>query len=130
MFLHTTYSGPRFARDIRGRLWEGATVTYIALQLAYYMGFEKVILIGIDHNFSTKGQPNMTVVSQGNDPDHFAGNYFGKGFRWQLPDLETSEQAYRMAHATFTSDRREILDATVNGSLTVFPKIEFDTLFD
>jgi hypothetical protein len=27
VFLHTTYTGPKFARDARGRLWEGATVT-------------------------------------------------------------------------------------------------------
>ena len=40
-FLHTTYTGPKFATDARGRLWEGATVTYVALQLAYHMGFEK-----------------------------------------------------------------------------------------
>lgn len=30
-FLHTTYSGPKFARDARLRMWEGATVTYTAL---------------------------------------------------------------------------------------------------
>src|SRR5512136_2754506 len=26
IFLHTTYTGPKFAQDVRGRLWEGATV--------------------------------------------------------------------------------------------------------
>ena len=56
-FLYTTYTGPRFARDVRGRLWEGATVTYVALQLAFYLGFETVILIGVDHNFVTQGKP-------------------------------------------------------------------------
>ena len=96
-FLYTTYTGPKFARDVAGRLWEGATVTYVALQLAYHMGFEKVILIGVDHNFVTKGDANKTITSQGDDPNHFAPNYFGKGFKWQLPDLETSERAYRMA---------------------------------
>jgi len=129
MFLHTTYTGPRFTRDVRGRLWEGATVTYVALQLAYFMGFQQVILIGVDHNFSTRGKPNTTVISQGDDPDHFSSNYFGQGFRWQLPDLETSEKAYRMARAVFNSEGREVLDATVGGKLTVFPKVEYESLF-
>jgi hypothetical protein len=129
MFLHTTYSGPRFARDIRGRLWEGATVTYVALQVAFFMGINPVILIGVDHNFSTKGKPNSTVTSQGEDPDHFAGNYFGKGFRWQLPDLETSEKAYLMAYEHYTLDHREILDATIGGKLSVFPKVDYNSLF-
>ena len=37
-FLHTTYTGPKFARDVRGRVWEGGTVTYMALQVAYLPG--------------------------------------------------------------------------------------------
>jgi hypothetical protein len=129
IFLHTEYSGPKFARDVRGRLWEGATVTYVALQLAYYMGFETAILIGVDHNFSTAGKPNTTIVSQGDDPDHFQGNYFGKGFRWQLPDLDTSEKAYTMARDAYQEAGRKVLDATVGGKLTVFPKVNYDDLF-
>jgi hypothetical protein len=128
-FLHATYTGPKFARDVRGRLWEGATVTYTALQLAYHMGFRKVILIGVDHKFSTKGKPNVTVVSQGDDPDHFHPGYFGKGFRWQLPDLETSERAYCIARQTYEQDGREVMDATVDGRLEVFPKVNYESLF-
>ncbi len=129
IFLHTTYSGKKFAKDIRTRLWEGATVTYIALQIAYYMGFEQVILIGVDHNFETKGKPNTTVVSQGDDPNHFHPGYFGKGFRWQLPDLDVSEQAYLMAHNVYQDSKREVLDATIGGKLQVFPKVDYNSLF-
>ena len=128
-FLFTTYSGPRFARDVTGRLWEGATVTYVCLQLAFHMGFEKVILIGVDHNFSTQGDPNTTVVSRGEDPNHFSKDYFGEGFRWQLPDLATSEIAYRKAHSVYREAGREIVDATVGGKLTVFPKVKYNQLF-
>ena len=128
-FLHSTYTGPKFARDARGRLWEGATVTYVALQLAYHMGFQQAILIGVDHSFATQGKPNTTVTSQGDDPDHFHKGYFGKGFRWQLPDLDTSERGYRMARHAYEADGRQVLDATVGGKLQVFPKVEYETLF-
>lgn len=129
VFLHTTYTGKTFAHDARGRLWEGATVTYVALQLAYHMGFKQVILIGVDHSFTSKGKPNTTITSQGADPDHFDAQYFGKGFRWQLPDLETSEIAYTMARHAYEIDGREILDATIEGKLTIFPKVEYNSLF-
>jgi hypothetical protein len=129
IFLHTTYTGPTFARDVRRRLWEGATVTYVTLQLAFYMGFQTVILVGVDHNFTTQGRPNATVTSQGDDPDHFHAGYFGKGFRWQLPDLETSERAYRMARQVYADAGRQVLDATVGGKLTVFPKVDYASLF-
>lgn len=128
-FLWTTYTGPRFARDLTGRLWEGATVTYVALQTAFYLGFKEVILIGVDHNFVTQGKPNTTITSQGDDPNHFSPGYFGKGFRWQLPDLDTSERGYIMAREAYTSAGRRVLDATVGGKLTIFPKVDYNTLF-
>ncbi len=129
VFLYTTYESPKFALDARGRLWEGATVTNVALQLAYHMGFRQVILIGVDHNFASKGEANKTVVSTGDDPNHFSGAYFGKGFRWQLPDLDTSEIGYGLARAAYEKDGREVLDATVAGKLTVFRKVDYNSLF-
>mgnify|MGYP003681889364 CR=1 FL=1 len=130
LFLDTDYTLPEdFNGDAIGRLFEGFTVTYVCLQLAYFMGFTEAILIGVDHNFITKGPANATVTSQGDDPNHFASNYFGKGFRWQLPDLEGSERAYRMAKRAYAADGRRILDATVGGKLTVFPKVEYNLLF-
>jgi hypothetical protein len=129
-FLYTTYTGPRFSRDVTGRVWEGATVTNVALQLAFHMGFQQVILIGVDHNFASKGDANKTVVSTGDDPNHFSGAYFGKGFRWQLPDLDTSEIGYSLARQAYRKAGREVLDATVGGKLTIFPKVDYNSLFE
>ncbi len=128
-YLHTTYSGACFATHAAKRLWEGATVTYVALQLAFHLGFDEVILIGVDHSFVTSGKPNTTVVSQGEDPNHFHPAYFGKGFRWQLPDLETSEQAYWMARRAYERHGRRVIDATIGGKLRVFERREYDSLF-
>ncbi len=129
IFLYSTYTGPRFAHDMTGRIWEGATVTNVALQLAFYMGFEKVILIGVDHNFTSKGEANKTVVSTGDDSNHFSGAYFGKGFRWQLPDLDTSEIGYALAKKAYQKAGREVVDATIGGKLTIFPKVDYNSLF-
>jgi len=129
-FLYTSFTGPKFGgADITGRLWEGATVTNIALQVAFYLGFQKVILIGVDHNYTTQGKPNTTVVSQGADPNHFNANYFGKDFRWQLPDLDTSERGYAMARQAYEAAGRQVVDATVGGKLQIFPKVDYTSLF-
>lgn len=130
VFLDTDYTPPEtFSSDARSRIFEGSTVTYVALQLAYYMGFKEVVLVGVDHHFSTQGQPNVTIQSTGSDPNHFSADYFGQGFRWQLPDLQASERAYRLARSAFEADGRRIVDATLGGQLTVFPKVNFDDLF-
>ena len=128
-FIYTTYTGPKFSTDVRGRVWEGATVTNLALQMAFHMGIEKAILIGVDHNFADKGEANKTVVSQGDDPNHFMPNYFGKGVKWQLPDLDTSEIGYALARDAYRKAGREVVDATVGGKLKIFPKVEYDSLF-
>jgi hypothetical protein len=93
------------------------------------MGIETAILIGVDHNFMSKGEANKTVVSQGDDPNHFMPNYFGKGVKWQLPDLDTSEIGYALAHEAYRKAGRNILDATVGGKLTIFPKMDYNSLF-
>jgi Protein of unknown function DUF115 len=130
IFLDTDYTGlENFTGDASGRMFEGFTVTYVALQLAFYMGFQEVILVGVDHNFVTQGPANAAVVSSGDDLNHFSPNYFGKGFKWQLPDLEGSERAYRLAKAAYEAAGRRVWDATVGGRLSIFPKTPYDSLF-
>jgi len=130
IFVDTDFTGSEnFSADVSNRVFEGFTVTYVALQLAFHMGFDEVILVGVDHNFTTQGPANMAVVSQGDDPNHFAPDYFGKGFTWQLPDLKGSERAYEMARTAYESAGRRIVDATIGGKLSVFPKVNYVDLF-
>ena len=78
---------------------------------------------------TTRGPANAAVVSNGDDLNHFSPNYFGKGFKWQLPDLEGSERAYRLAKVGYEQAGRKVLDATVGGKLEVFPKVSYPDLF-
>lgn len=118
--------GPWFSPDASRGVWEGHTVTYVAMQLAYYMGFSEVVLVGVDHRFAVSGTPNQLVESTGQDTSHFDPRYFAKGFKWQLPDLENSEVAYTLARRAFEDDGRRIVDATVGGALTVFPRLPLE----
>jgi hypothetical protein len=122
-FIRT--GGPfTFSEDLAGTVNEGHTVTYVAMQAAFYMGFREVILIGVDHNFTSKGDPNSTQTLRGSDENHFHPGYFS-GQKWQLPDLAASEAAYSSAKYFYERDGRRIMDATVDGKLNVFQKISF-----
>jgi len=131
LFIDSDYTGREDFNNtaLSARTFEGFTVTYVALQIAYLMGIREAILIGVDHNFTTKGPANTVVVSSGDDPNHFSGSYFGQGFKWQLPDLDGSERSYRLARQAYEADGRKIVDATVNGKLTIFEKKDFKSLF-
>ena len=115
-----------FSRALHDSAGAGATVTFTALQLAHYLGADPVILVGVDHNFNAVGAPHETQVREGDDPNHFHPDYFASGVKWNLPDLETSETAYKLAYDEFQRDGRQIFDATVGGKLRIFPKISVD----
>jgi len=115
-----------FSDDIAQRVGGAATVTYPALQFAYYMGADPVILVGIDHNFDKTGKENAYEKRKGADINHFDPNYFKDGAYWGLPNLVGSERVYWQAKAVFESANRRIFDATVDGKLEVFPKISID----
>lgn len=114
--------------NIRAGYYAGAgTVTVFALQVAFFLGFSEVILIGVDHKYDTKGTPNQAVVAEAADTSHFSRDYFGPGVVWQLPDLPAMERGYRQMRALFERQGRQILDATDGGNLRVFPKVDFAT---
>ncbi|OQY53219.1 MAG: hypothetical protein B6245_23040, partial [Desulfobacteraceae bacterium 4572_88] len=115
-----------FMKDMSKGVCVDCTVTYMAMQIAYFMGFSTAVLIGVDHHFESKGDPHSTVKLEGGDPNHFDPSYFGYGVPWQLPDLEGSERAYRSAKAAFEGDGRRLLDATVGGKLRIYPKISYE----
>jgi hypothetical protein len=113
-----------FYDDITLPISVGYTVTFVALQLAYYMGFEKVFLIGIDHNWQKSYDPNSVVIFEGEDVNHFHPEY-STGVRWHSPDKEGNEASYALAKHFYIRAKRQIFDATINGKLETFSKIDF-----
>jgi hypothetical protein len=124
-FLHSAVSGMagQFARDCSISINQGSTVTYVALQLAFHMGFYKVAIVGCDHNFKTKGPSNKKVQGNSEDPDHFDSRYFSSGMTWQLPDIAASELHYEKARDIYTHFGRKIVNCTMGGKLEVFERM-------
>jgi hypothetical protein len=128
-FLHMVNSH-KFARDVSGSVNEGATVTFAALQVAFHMGFSRVALVGCDHNFAVQGKANTTVLGKGDDKSHFDPNYFAHGVPWQLPDLEASETAYRLAKDVYEAFGREVVNCTEGGKLEIFRRCQLQEFLE
>ena len=127
--INTRFPPTRFCHDITGGVHEGWTVTYTALQIAYFLGFREVVIIGLDHRYSFTGQPNEERRLDGPDPNHFCADYFGGGQAWHNPDLVNSEESFRIARTEFEKHDRRIIDATLNGACAVFEKADYRKLF-
>ena len=118
-----------FAKGISKAYGNGKSVTYTAVQLAFYMGFKEVYIIGKDHSYNTKKKAGTGIKSDGNEGNHFIKGYYKKGQNWDAPDLTGEEHAYKIAREKFEKNNRKIFDATVDGKLQVFEKIDFFSLF-
>lgn len=121
-FLHSV-PVKTFARDCSISINQGGTVTFVALQLAFHMGFSQVGLIGCDHYFKDKGLSNSLVASAKEDENHFDKNYFSNGQLWQLPDLPQSEYSYHMANDFYNANGRKIYNCTDGGYLEIFERM-------
>lgn len=121
-FLYSDNLCGRFAHDCSGAVNQGYTVTFVAMQLAFYMGFFEVGIVGCDHRFATKGTANVEVASGGIDRDHFDSEYFSGGEKWQLPDLPGSEFHYEIARREYERFGRKLVNCTESGNLEVLPR--------
>jgi hypothetical protein len=115
-----------FSGDVSSGMGSGATVTYAALQLAYHMGANPVIIVGVDHSFDKSGAANIYEKRRGADNNHFDPNYFKDGSYWGVPNLDASEEVFLKSRLAFEQDGRKIYDATVGGKLQIFEKIDID----
>ncbi|HBF27312.1 MAG TPA: hypothetical protein DDW61_05955 [Actinobacteria bacterium] len=122
---------PRFSRDAGRMMHVGGTVTYLCIQLAYYLGASEVVLVGVDHSYEVPEDEPLdgnTITSTRDDVNHFHSDYFGAGKRWHLPRVDRMERAYVRARQVFDDDGRRIVNATKGGALEVFPRVDFDAL--
>lgn len=110
-----------FQQDVRGGVRVIGTVMYSVLQLAVYMGFNPIYLIGCDTEFSRSAE---TVSANYFDPD-----YIQKFKRIAMLDVEMSIYSYEIARAACDSLGVQIYNATIGGKLEVFPRVDYSTLF-
>lgn len=130
IFIKGKFS-PGFSKNpVVRRLGNGRTVTYACIQLAYYMGFNEVYLIGKDHSYHVPEHARFGIKSTGNEDNHFISGYYNKGQKWDAPDYKSEEFAYKLAKEKYESEGRIIKDATINGKLSIFEKVDYVELIN
>ncbi len=108
----------------------GKSVTYFCIQLAFFMGFKEVILIGKDHSYNIEGKPGVEITSNGHENNHFIKGYYQPNQKWKIPNYTEEEYSYKLAKVAFENNGREIVDATIDGKLNVFKKVDYYSLFN
>lgn len=123
---------PTFSPDLARTAFWGGTVTFLNLQLAYYIGCRDVYLIGVDHSYDIPDDADIAergvITSRSADPNHFSPDYFGPGYRWHDPKVERMERSYVAAREFGATHHLRISNATDGGKLEVFPRVEYSEI--
>lgn len=117
--------GPLFSEDISEQIYEGYTVTYAAIQIALYLGFKEVYLLGVDHSYSS----NMNKDGKGvSEKDYAEGMAKVNMSNLNGAQLDKSTLAYKVADKYAREHGCIIYNATRGGALEAFRRINIDDI--
>lgn len=117
---------PEFSDDLEKGVYCIATVTYMMLQIARYMGFTEIYLIGIDNRYAYSRLRDGTIVK-----NEGVANYFGEN-NMVLPDENMAvstwelDVAYGYAEEYSKTHGFKIYNATRGGFLEKFERVDLD----
>lgn len=102
---------PKFSNDAKNGFYEGFTVTYFNIQLAIFMGFKKIYLLGVDHSYIPGSE-------------HFDN----RDLITNTPQLDKTTFSYKKAKEVCENKGVKIYNATRGGNLEIFERIDFDSI--
>ena len=108
----------KFSLDPSRMVYDGFTIIYTLIQLAVYMGFTEIFLMGCDCNYGFKDDASAHIVSSGvkTSKEYNSANYTGKRMM----------EAYKTAKKYADMKGIRICNATRGGLLEVFERVNLD----
>ena len=105
-----------------------STVTYFLLQVAFWVGYRHVTLIGVDNTYNQPDVEEGVVITQTEaDSNHFSADYF-RGRRWEAANTDRMAAVIAMAGAAYRDHKRTLTNSTQGGALEVLPRVSLDTV--
>lgn len=109
------YPNFRFSNDAALAVFDGFSIAYSLLQIACYLGFREIYLIGNDCSYSVDPQKQHFANSGHVDPN---------AYRIGAKQI----QAYKCAKKYCDANGIKVYNATRGGALEVFPRVNIDDM--
>ena len=103
-----------FSTDCFLKVYDGFSITISLIQIAYYMGFREIYLIGADCNYTQNGQNHFIEYGLKDPYAHKATNR----------NIRTYEKVKEFAD----NNDLKVFNATRGGMLEVFPRVNIDEM--
>ena len=117
---------PYVSEDITRKVIDSHTVSFINIQIAIYMGFKEIYLLGIDNNYSKKITGNGKEINDKKIQDYAEGikSIGVTGIQY----IDTMQEGYIVAKEYCDTHGIKIMNATRGGKLEVYDRVEFESL--
>lgn len=109
------------------------TVVNAGIQIAAWMGFSEIFLLGVDMTFSDhkiKKGNSRNWQSQGDDPNHFDPRYFNTGRKYHNPMVGEMLEKFEECKKFFDKRGVKIYNAGHGGKLETFPRVNFEEILN
>lgn len=110
----------RYSKELSVCCYDGFTVTNAAIQLAMYMGFKEIYLLGCDCNYTTK---QIHFVELEDDQKKIQAG-------WLPHATDLSIEGYKAIKEFADKQGVKIFNATRGGCLEVFPRVNLDDVVE
>ena len=120
---------PVFSNRINKCIYNSNTVVITAIQIAIYMGFKDIYLLGVDHRFHTSINSRGEILIDNKVDDYFTKEYNADKRSLYIPNLEKSTQDFIAIKSFAEAHSTRVYNCTRGGNLEVFDRIDFDSLF-
>jgi hypothetical protein len=117
---------PYFSESVERCTGAGGTVTYTAMQIAVYMGFKEIYLLGIDHNYNILKNNKGEIVVDDTVRDYFCDDYNKDKADLYIPNTEKTTLAYIAAKKYADNHNIKICNITRGGKLEIFPRTSLE----
>lgn len=107
------------------------TVTANAIELAIYMGFKRIYLLGVDNQYAIQRDRDGTIhVNTTIGSSYFKGMKENKALGASIQTVSSSIRTYEICKEFAEKHQVKIINATRGGALDIFERVDFDSLFD
>lgn len=121
-----------FSDNIEDVVYGGQTVLFDAIQIAAYMGFSEIYLLGVDCGYKLEVLENGSIVENNIEKNHFDDSY-DEGLEGKIAVVGTlyaTRLAFEKAKESCEKKGIIIRNATRGGKLEIFQRVSLEDVVD
>lgn len=137
-FIQVERRPPWFNADVMRGVHFWGTITCKLINIAVYMGFSQIYLLGVDNTFPYKRNKKGEYVCEVDEKNHFSDKYYDKKYAERLSKniddvikaKQYMDESYRSVKWHCDSMGVSVVNATRGGELEIFPRMEFERVVE